>query len=250
MYRISGKALAARLLRRIRQTHLSKHVLLFATYDSCTIPPLPQMRRYNNHRYDVDKNQPRKSVSLKEAFGSVQDLVASLETSDERKFNHDQQDKVLRRVKGALGTVLTGVENGALNPSGKHGKEISQFFEFVLYAYSKLRIPGISLFDESQVVLTTLENWNLDIRSRHYENAIVLANRENRFKEAADLFLRQIDPEAGYNPVNVSIAKPHGLYAIARTAQEEGALPPERVFDAVVKLTMVSPSDQDRCKFV
>lgn len=254
--------MAVSLLKRIRQNQphvrgLSKLNDELVASASC-MPAALQIRGYNRHHSNIDKNRSgdskversarrRKLATLKDALESVQELVVSLESFDARKSRQKQHASVFQGVKDALVSVITSVERGVLNPSGKHGKEISKFLELVLYVYSQVHLRDISLFDESQEVLNTLKQWNLDIRSRHYEYAIVLANQEERYKESADLFLRGIDPVAGSNPVNISIAN-HGLYAIARWAQKEGLPVAEHVFDAVVQLTMVSPSDQERCK--
>jgi hypothetical protein len=253
---------AVSLLKRIRQNQPHVRGLLKLNDELASASCMPaalQIRGYNRQHSSIAINrsgdsevehseQRRKLATLKGALESVQELVVSLESCDARKSRQKQHASVFQGVKDALVSVIMNVERGVLNPSGKHGKEISKFLELVLYVYSQVHLRDISLFDESQEVLNTLKKWNLDIRSRHYEYAIVLANQEERYKESADLFLRKIDPVAGHNPVNISIANPHGLYAIGRWAQKEGLPVAEHVFDAVVQLTMVSPSDQERCK--
>eukprot|EP00980_Cylindrotheca_fusiformis_P030723 scaffold25303_cov117-Cylindrotheca_fusiformis.AAC.3 len=259
MYHRRGRALVMSLLKRYHQNSQTGGVtgLRRIPPQASNIASETKSRMYNSNQkndektrrrnHKVDNTRPgQEFVSLKEGFESIQELLSSLESFSTGESNQKHQESVLQGVQEALEAVVKGVEEGSLNPSGKHGKGISQFLELVLYAYSKIHIPGVSLYDESQDIMRTLKNWNLDIRSGHYEHAIVLANREGRFKEAADLFLRQIDPTAGYNPVSMSVASPYGLYAIARKAHEEGLPAAEYVFDAVTQLTMVSPSDQEK----
>jgi len=81
----------------------------------------------------------------------------------------------------------------------------------------------------------------LDISTAHFDYAIAAASRQGKWQEAADLFWKQISP--GYNPVNVSISNPQGLRAIAE-------VDPKGVFEAVTQLTMVSPSDAEKCELL
>ena len=190
---------------------------------------------------------PRLS-NLKQARALVNELIKRLEMP-ESESQEEQQQLVLEAAKAALHSIIVNVDQGYLNPSGKHGKEISKFMELILYAYSQvIHLPDVTLFEDCEEILKTLEQWNLDVRSRHYEYSIIVANREERYKDAANLFLRQIDPEAGYNPVNLSISNPQGLYSIARWAQQENEPVAEQVFNAVLQLSMVSSSDQETCK--
>lgn len=220
--------------------------------------------RINNLR--MASNQARaqtRTLNLQEARGSVDDILSRLSKLDPplssfsnrtSSVGRDEKKKFwkLRQdTKEFFASLIASVDKGVLNPSGKHGKELSNFLELVLFAYSRLiHVPqNNSIFDDCQKVLDTLKKWNLNIRGQHYEYCIEAANREQRWKEAANLFWRQIDPEAGYNPVRVRISKPHGLYAIALCAQEENSAVAEHVFDAVGQLTMVSPADQRTCKY-
>ena len=202
-----------------------------------------------NKDFSVRKKStgPRLS-NLKQARALVNELIKRLEMP-ESESQEEQQQLVLEGAKAALHSIIANVDQGYLNPSGKHGKEISKFMELILYAYSQvIHLPDVTLFEDCEEILKTLEQWNLDIRSRHYEYSIIVANREERYKDAANLFLRQIDPEAGYNPVNLSISNPQGLYSIARWAQQENEPVAEHVFNAVLQLSMVSSSDQETCK--
>jgi hypothetical protein len=219
------------------------------------------MKDIQHGRMPPNRTKIRPSfVNLKEAQRSMNEILShlsklaltpasfSVESITTGEKSEEELLKILQDSKVFLHSLIGSVDQGLLNPSGKHGKELSKYLELVLFVYSQIHLPDLALFDDCQEVLSTLQKWNLDVRSRHYDYAIEAANREARWKEASNLFWRQIDPEAGYNPVNVSISKPHGLYAIARCAQEEDSAVAEHVFDAVMQLTMVSPSDQRTCE--
>lgn len=255
MFQSSRSALALSLSRRVqRKDVIGKSYASFVCDElSATRAPLcltTQQRHASSLKKKIrngaHNHAQQKFNSGQHALQAVRKLIMNLDSSDERHI--ESQKRVYDGIEHILASIVSQVDEGSLNPSGKHGKELSRFFEFLLYGYSQVDIPGISSFDRSEEVLDTLQKWNLDIRSRHYEYAIISANRESRYKEASELFLRAIDPEAGYSPISVSLDTPHGLVAIALWAQEEGLPVAEHVFDAVMKLTMVSPSDQRQCK--
>lgn len=169
---------------------------------------------------------------------------------DSKDENEELRLKLFRDAKELFQSLSNSVEQGQLRPSGKHGKELSKFLELVLLVYSQtpFRTNDPSMYEECQHVLVALKEWNLDFRNAHYDYAILLANREERWAQASHLFLQQIDPDAGYNPVEISVSNPMGLYAIARFAQEEGSPVVEQVYDAVLRMSMVSPNDQEKCR--
>ena len=252
MLQSSRNTVTLSLLRRARRRDLiGKSCSCFISDGSDTHQFSKYQKRplssFDKNIRNESLNRPKqKFKNVHQAVQVVRKLIVDVGSSDGLQI--ESQRRIFDGVEGVFTTIVSQVEEGSLNPSGKHGKDLSRFFEFILYAYSQVDVPGISLFEKSQQVLDTLQQWNLDIRSRHYECAIVSANREGRYKEAADLFLQQIDPEAGYNPVSVSVDNPHGLVAIALWAQQEGQPVAEHVFDAVLKLSMVSPSDLAQCK--
>ena len=198
-----------------------------------------------------------KPIDLKQARQLMNDILAELSTpgsnpvgvqDSELTGSEMDQSGILQRTNNLLNALLASVDKGILRPSGKHGKELSKLLEHVLYVYSHVDLPKRALLDDCKEVLSILRLWNLDLRNKHYDYTVMVANREEHWKEASNLFWKQIDPEAGYSPVNVSISTPNGLYAIARLAQEEDSAVAEHVFDAVRQLTMVSPRDQETCK--
>ena len=173
--------------------------------------------------------------------------IASLNENPQDGF--DLYVKLFTDTQHLFHALRSAVDEGRIRPSGKHGKELSKFLELVLFVYQHSpQKSEYSVFKDCEDVLHSLKAWNLDVRTEHYESAIAVANRERRWNEAAQLFWRQIEPEAGYNPVQISVANPIGLYAIARSAQEQGSPAAEQVFDAVGRLSMVSPRDQTKCE--
>jgi hypothetical protein len=183
---------------------------------------------------------------LPPSFSSV-DYVFKIEEEELRM-------ELFRDAREFFQSLRNSVQQGQLRPSGKHGKELSKFLELVLLVYSQTpprtntSTASSSMYNECQQVLDALSEWNLDFRNAHHDYAILLANREERWTQARNLFLRQIDPDAGYNPVEISVSNPMGLYAIARFAQEEGSAVVEQVYDAALRMSMVSPNDQEKCR--
>ena len=120
--------------------------------------------------------------------------------------------------------------------------------ELSIFLGEALTILSTSSYDDCSRVMNIIQSYNLDLP--HYDHAIQAAAVEKNWAEAARLFRQKIDPdEAGYTPVEVSVQNPLGLYAIAKDAQknQDGNVA-DRVMDAVLNLTMVSPTDQEKCE--
>jgi hypothetical protein len=273
MFQTGSKAIAFPVIRRsiIRPASV-EGVCNFAELKDATHRKTGSYRQHSSFRNSNKIKGSRHDRSrLSEATANLMDARLSIQTILSRlstlslappslsvastplgQNNEDEVFAILKDTKGILHSLIASVNQGVLNPSGKHGKELSKFLELVLYVYSHITVSpsNVSLFEECQEVLNTLHKWNLNVRSKPYEYAITAANREERWKEASTLFLKQIDPDAGSNPFNVSISNPQGLYAVARWAQEENLAVVEHVMDAVLQLTMVSPSDQRTCKLL
>lgn len=211
------------------------------------------------------KSRPRHnaashSSSGKHAIDDLLDRMKQVQVQGQGRPHSPSHDEVvgwIDETRDILASLVAAVENRQLNPSGKHGKSISDTIERILRAYHQISLLSSKspseegstttttpCFEYCQEALDTLSLWNLNFRHGHYEHAIAVANNEEKWKEASNLFWRQIDPGAGYNPVHVSVADPQGLYAIARFAQQEQSAVAELVFDAVLQLCMVSPQDQ------
>jgi hypothetical protein len=186
--------------------------------------------------------------SLQQRCDGLEDLppiwVNNLPALDERR-----QER-FHRTRQVIGQIREHVKDGTLRPSGKHRLELTVLFERILKNYSdSLSTDDVSVFEECTVVLNMMNEWKLELQHKHCEYAILAAGREERWKDAADLFWSHIDPEdSGYIPFDVDVSNPVGLYAIARFAQVQGTAVVENVFDGVLRMSMVSPTDQKKCK--
>jgi hypothetical protein len=158
--------------------------------------------------------------------------------------------EVLEDARRLVKLINSYVEKGPLKPRGKHQHEISVLMERIMHLYSQAAsTDGVSVFDECMKLLAILDSWNIDHQSKHIEYAVTAAAREERWEDASNLFWSHIDPEeAGFAPFAVDITSPVGLYSIARRSQARSMPVVEPVFDGVLKMCMVSPSDQDKCK--
>ena len=113
--------------------------------------------------------------------------------------------------------------------------------------------------DAAAIALDLLRRTNLDVRPDHYASAIRAACHDGRWKMASDLFSSQVNPDsAGLVPVDSTLGLDStaelGLYAIARHSQAEHIEASDRpsvadkVFDAALGMSIISPTDQDNCK--
>ena len=130
------------------------------------------------------------------------------------------------------------LEQGRLDK--KFAREISLLLEQSLLFFR-------TSFEDCQHVMAITTRWNLDTNNN--KSALEAACREGRWEEASNLFSRQIDPDrAGYTPMEIDLKEPLGLYAIARNAQQQNIPVAEQVMDAVTSMSMVNPTDQNKCK--
>ena len=126
------------------------------------------------------------------------------------------------------------------------------------------KTAAISPYESCLGVIGMLRSLNLDILSSHYACTIRAGCHEARWKEASNVFLNQIGSGAsdgmmtgGFSPINPALGWDQplelGLYAVARDAwlseqqQQDGNIvsPSKQVFDASMKMCMISPSEQD-----
>ena len=155
-----------------------------------------------------------------------------------------------RHVVHELGKKVT---LGEIDPSGEDGPSVSLICAkvFQLYYESMGNNPDeVSYaFDECRGLLDAMRSWNIDLQAEHCEYAILVAALADRWSDGSQLYWNFIDPDrAGYKPCSISVANPVGLYVMARAAKEKGNPVVEQVFDAVLRMSMVSPSDQDKCE--
>lgn len=131
----------------------------------------------------------------------------------------------------------------------------------------------VSPYEACLGVMGMLRRLNLDILSSHYACTIRAACHEARWEEASNVFLNQINGNdggdlsddistGGFSPINPTLGWDQplevGLYAVARNAWYQSLMaeqqhqlgsidsPSKQVFDAAMKMCMISPSEQDR----
>lgn len=185
---------------------------------------------------------------------------------------HDLYADVLRLVSSFKASVDQG-EIRALR--GKDGYELSDSLGMALQFFSETPISerpiedvggivggSMSPYEACLDVFEILSDLNLDIHPSHYTYAIRAACIESRWREAAHLFLSQVDGDDGFNPNATGGYVPidpelawEGLYAVACDAKMaepagEGVdqCPSKRVFDTAMKMSMISPPGQEKCK--
>lgn len=163
---------------------------------------------------------------------------------------------ILDRAKAVVQELEDQIENAVfIRPSDRHRTEVSALMEKIFKLYSSCGVSSphdddFSVFDDCQRLVRLMEGWNIEMQPNHYDHVVLAAAREHRWQEASDLYWNYIDPDsAGYRPCTISISNPLGLYVIARAAQERDIPVVESVFDAVLRMCMVSPSDQEKCKW-
>ncbi|GAX24373.1 hypothetical protein FisN_4Lh497 [Fistulifera solaris] len=187
-------------------------------------------------------------VDLKQTIGGLNDLPPVW--AQEQDYQDSRRNDAFHSLKAIISDFEHQVRLGVIKANGKHRHECSVLLEEILRLLSLCGAHSdeLSPFDECRRLLDLMEKeWKIELQHNHCEYAVVTASREQRWSEAADVFWRHIDPNrAGYNPCDISITEPIGLYAIARDAQQKKRSAVERVFDAVLRMSMVSPSDQDR----
>jgi hypothetical protein len=192
--------------------------------------------------------------NLQKRLDNLDSLPAIWDRSTRSKLydtnSQEQRLAVLNEGRQLLETIRLAVEKGTLKPLEDHGHETSVLMERILKLYSETpsTTDTHSSFDECQTVLSVMDAWKIDRQHLHVVYSITAATREGRWEDASNLFWSHIDPEdSGYRPYDEDVANPVGLYAVARFAQERNMPVIEPVMDSVLRMTMVSPFDQDKC---
>lgn len=163
----------------------------------------------------------------------------------------EERKAIFQDTQSLVGHIEAAVKSRQLNPLGKHGRELSHLLGQVLVVYAQTATSHSDppAFDACCNVMVLLQEWNFDIQPLHYACAVEAAARESKWREAAEMFWIQIDPDAsGHTPMKISKNLVVGLYAIARNSQNEGGTTADHVMDAVLRMTMVCPMDQDKCE--
>lgn len=200
---------------------------------------------------DILRNILSRVVDLKQEIDSLDELPPMW--AQEQDCQECTRDDAFQNLKTVISEFEHQIQLGVIKADGKHRHECSVLLEeiFRLLSLCGAQSDGLSPFDECRRLIDLMEKeWKIELQHNHCEYAVVSAGREQRWSEASGVFWRHIDPShGGYNPCDISISEPVGLYAIARDAQQKNRPVVEYVFDAVLRMSMVSPSDQDRCKF-
>ena len=149
-------------------------------------------------------------------------------------------------TKEVLTALESAVQRRYVNPSGRQGREVAAILGNIMKFFSMAYDDGAqSAFLECSNVLSLLDRWNLSRQGPHYHYAILAAVHEQRWMQASDLFMQQVDASA---PLDISIPSPIGFYAMARAAQENDSTVVEPVMSAVINLSLFSPTEQEKCK--
>jgi hypothetical protein len=184
-----------------------------------------------------------------------------------------------RQVACLVSSINASINQGKIRAlRGKDGYALTDTLALAMLVYSETqpslggqstdgRLSGdaVSPYEACLDVFEILRHLNLDIQPSHYAYAIRAACRESRWREAAKLFLGQIDgndPDnpnlmatGGFTPIDATLAW-EGLYAVAvdtKMSEEAGGgkvsqSPSKRVFETAMKMCMISPSGQKSCK--
>ena len=179
-------------------------------------------------------------VSQLDPLPPVWDLQTTVTQKESRQMLLDETRQLIRQ----LGDSVRGGDFDLSNH--KHKREIHNFLGECLRIYSHL--PGS--FKASRDVLVIMRSCDFDLLPTQCEHFVLAAAREKRWMEAAELFRTRTDPNAhGFSPVHISVREPVGLYAIAMEAKLNGKDAAQCVMDAVLNMSMVSPTDQEKCKY-
>ncbi|KAK1737218.1 hypothetical protein QTG54_012085, partial [Skeletonema marinoi] len=190
-------------------------------------------------------------------------------------IKHSIADGKIRGLGGKDAYLLTELLGRAMlifsetpPPRGTHSRgRIQQ-----LPSVNSGKTESVSPYEACLEVIGMLRSLNLDILSSHYACTIRAACHEAQWEEASKVFLNQINGDdggdasddmitGGFSPINPTLGWDQpleiGLYAVARDAwyksilaeqqQQVGHIdsPSKQVFDAAMKMCMISPSEQD-----
>ena len=156
--------------------------------------------------------------------------------------------------------------------SGKDIYELSSLLGNFLLLYSESPPPRLiqkynhkvqSPYEACLEITEILQNLNLDVQPNNYESIIRTACHEHQWDDAADYFLNQINPDVfGWVPMDSTLGWNQpvemGLYAVSMMAANQQNIDNEDenigsavdiVFNAVLDMCIISPTDQEKCTF-
>jgi hypothetical protein len=206
----------------------------------------------NNKSSNINNNNHRQSGTAKSKIKEMEQQVNHFRqrlfnlpplppiwSASESSINVDPgYQRLVQDTRSFVDRLQQTVEQGQLDK--RFTREVSFLLEHALFFFR-------TSFQDCERVLFLAKKWNLDITNQ--QPALEAACMEGRWKEASRLFSQQVDPDmAGYTPMEINVKQPLGLYAIARDAQERDSPVAEQVMDAVMSMSMVNPTDQNKCK--
>jgi hypothetical protein len=194
--------------------------------------------------------------------------IAQRAMSDLRRWVEDLRRAVADHHRRRPSQHYSTTAPGRLSLS-KHRPELTILIERSMQICADAASPASSeAHDLCVELLEVMTTWGLNWQQRHIDAAIRAAARVGNWSAAAASFESQIDPDLGNRPVDVDVAEPVGLYALARHWQEETARANlaiaaskktsfssddddaavtvvDRVLDAANRMSMLSPTDQE-----
>ena len=228
-----------------RKSEAKKGESSSSSSSSSTLPPVKQSPKVLIASFAKDLHR-----ELLEAERILPVLPWNDQQTEEFANIDPQRIVVYDKAQHLLDYFLTLVREGSLQPDGKHRRESSIFLESLLRLFALAHHPegGEKVWKACATILDFIKDNRMNLLTTHCQSALAVAVRYGYISQAAELFLRQIDPAVlgvATPYTNMSIAKPTGLYAVAREAQHRGGLPVENVMQAVRQLCQSSAYDQD-----
>jgi len=185
-------------------------------------------RELNELRIEMSKATP-----LPDIFASSPSLHVSNNIKSSDTISHDH---IVQQGHIFLRNFKQIVEESSLDQ--RFAREVSLMLQQSLWLFR-------SSFSDCKRVLALSKQWNLDIN--HLAPVLEAGCREEKWKETADIFRSQIDPDAfGFAPMLIDVKSPIGLFVIAKDAQQRGLPVAESVMEAAIHMSMVNPTDQQK----
>jgi len=178
-----------------------------------------------------------------------------------------------------MGAIQGLFDKGTLLPSSsKEIQELTRLLGNCLILCSELIQPDSHYIDDftrdipspghyCMQIIGILMELNIDVQPIHYQHTIKTLVKEERWQDASRLFLQQTDPDAaGLTPLDATLdggdgVVEMGLYAVAQNMYKDKLLKSEgdddnarqidlavaeKVFDVVLHMCMISPTDQEQ----
>lgn len=187
----------------------------------------------------------------------------------EEKESLQQRYQLFLDTKTLASAMKQSINEGSITASsGKDIYELSSLLGNFLLLYSespptrllhKYNHKVQSPYEACLQITEILQNLNLDVQPNNYESIIRTACHEHQWDDAADYFLNQINPDAsGWVPMDSTLGWNQpvemGLYAVSMMVNqqkndikdEEIGSAADVVFNAVLDMCIISPTDQEK----